>query len=385
MPANRLLIDGKEIPHGSTYTQAGDTLGVYRSKRLGFQLETTRSWAGRIEWNGRTLYYLGPRSRRTLRFNETIPDPYYYPGHGTEDFRDGGLHGMDMCGVKGRAHDWDLVMARCPVFGLIDPANGKPRRLASIAQPQGGYSLERVGPTSILPEYGKTDETAFDGMHWLRAACWAFLLTSDDFLQRDRIAIARDMGLKWGPGLANLIVEEEPGGEGSPRVGREFAFVLRAAIEAGDVALRDRLLMIAAHVQDPYGNLQVNSGGNPAPPPGRWFSDGEAHYQTVSLTLAGSKRMATKLANVSARKRIGKYIEVGTGRGDQAPTDGTAWAAMACGVFGRDETRAASGKWKVGPNHSGAMSGPFTSPATLKAKLAEWNQPGKTDWVEKYL
>lgn len=383
MTANELRIDGKPIPAGSTYTQVGDTLGVYRSRRLGFQLETTGKWDGRIEWNGGVLTHLGPRSRRTLRFDQAIPTPYYIPGHGTEDFRDGGLHGMDMCSVGGSPHDWDNVLARCPVFGIIDIKTGKPRRLASVALPQAGYSLERIGPTSILPEYGPTDEIPYNGQHDLRRQRWTAPL--DEFGKRDQIAVARDMALVWNVAMQRLILSE-PGGQGSPRVGREFAFVMRAFLDAGDTASVARMVRIATHVQDPYGNLQVNSGGNPAPPPGRWFSDAEAHYQTVSLALAGEKRMARKLGDVCvANGRRGKYIEVGTGRGDQAPTDGTSWAAMACGIYSKDEVRAISGKWKVGPDYNGAMSGPFTDPAALKAKLAWWNSRGKTRWVEAML
>lgn len=383
MATNTLVVNGTTVPPGSGWLQLDPTLGTHRSRRLGFQLETTGAWEGELWWNGTRISRLGPRSRRTLRFGEAYPDPYYIPGHGYGDFSDGGLHGMDLCGVGGSPHDWDRVHARCPVFGLIDIKTGKPRRLASIALPQAGYSLERIGQTSVLPEYGQTDEIPYNGQHDLRRQRWA--PPDDEFGWRDMIAVARDMALVWNVKMLRLILSE-PEGEGSPRVGREWAFVLRAFLEAGDGASSDRMVRIAQHVQDPYGNLQVNSGGNPAPPPGRWFSDAEAHYQIVSLTLAGEKRMAAKLAEVCVKPgRIGKYIEVGTGRGDQAPTDLTAWAPMGCGIYGRDVVRAISGKWAIGPDWNGKVWPPITDPMSLAAKLRWLNQPGKTSWVEKYL
>lgn len=383
MTANTLVVDGRAVPPGNTWVQLGPTLGAHRSKRLGFQLETTQAWEGELEWNGYRISRLGSRSRRTLRFGEAYPEPYYIPGHGYGDFSDGGLHGMDLCGIQGRPHDWDRVHARCPVFGLIDIVTGKPRRLASVALPQAGYSLERIGETSVLPEYGAPDETAYNGQHDVRRSRWA--APRDEFGVRDQIAVARDLALAWGLQRQRLILGE-PGGQGSPRVGREWAFVTMAFEDAGDTASVARMVKIAQHVQDPYGNLQVNSGGNPAPPPGRWFSDAEAHYQTVALAAVGEKRMAAKLADVAVRPgRIGKYIEVGTGRGDQAPTDLTSWGAMACGVYDKATVRAISGLWAVGPDWNGAVTGPVADPAVLAAKLHALGQPGKTLWAEAYL
>ena len=43
---NVLTVDGRTVDPGSTYIQLGDTLGCYRNKRLGFQLETTGEWRG---------------------------------------------------------------------------------------------------------------------------------------------------------------------------------------------------------------------------------------------------------------------------------------------------------------------------------------------------
>lgn len=380
---NELRIDGKPIPAGSTYLQAGDTLGVYRSRRLGFQLETTGNWTGLIEWNGGAIPHLGPRSRRTLRFDQAIPTPYYIPGHGTEDFRDGGLHGMDMAGVGGSPHDWDNVHARCPVFGLIDIKTGKPRRLASVALPQAGYSLERIGQTSVLPEYGPTDEIPYNGQHDLRRQRWAAPL--DEFGIRDQIAVARDMALVWNLQMQRLILSE-PGGQGSPRTGREFAFVMRAFLDAGDAASVARMVRIAQHVATPDGFLHRASGGNPAPPPGAWASDAESHYQTVSLFLANEKRMAAKIADACVRPgRLGKYIEHGTGRGAQAPTDLTAWGPMGCGVYDSATVRAISALWAIGPDWNGKVWPPVTDPAACKAKLHWLNQPGKTKWAEAML
>lgn len=390
MAENVLRVDGKVIERKPGYVQLGDTLGAYRNTRLGFQLETTGAWDGRLTWNGGTLERLGPRSRRTLRFDEGNPTPYYMPGHETSDWFDGGLQGMDMCGIAGRYADYDRVTARTPIFGLIDIVTGKPRALASIALPEiGVYSLERVGPTSILPELGQPDEVPYNGQHDLRRRRWSILLTDDEFTKRDKESIARDMALAWSRALADVIFKE-PKGQGSPRVGREWAFVAMAAVDAGNTTLMERMAKIAAHVQGPYGNLQVNSGGNPAPPPGKWFSDAEAHYQTVALMALGMKRQAAKLADVSvANGRKGKYLEVGTGRGsplsDGGPTDGTSWAAMACGVYGRDKVREVSGLWKVGPDYNGALHGPYTDPVALAAKIDWWNNPGKSAWVRKYL
>lgn len=386
MKPNTLFFNGREVPCKPGWLQLDDTIGVHRNTRLGFQIETTGAWKGDLTWNGMYLHSLGPRSRRTLRYGEAIPDPYYYPGHGMEDFRDGGLHGMDLAGVACRPHDWDRLTARSPVFGLIDPKTGKARPLSEIAMPDiGVYSLERVGPTSILPEYGKTVETPMNGQHWLRASCWGALLTEDEFLRRDRQAIVRDMALAWDRKKAARMLKE-PASQGSPEVGREWAFVAIAACDAQDKPMMERMKSIALHVQTPYGNLQINSGGNPAPPPGRWFSDAEAHYQVVALHRLGLKREAAKLASVCvANGRVGKYIEVNTGRGSGAPTDLTAWGAMGCGVYDAATVRTISGKWKVGPNHSGQVTGPYADPALVSVKLKGLNAPGKTRTVAAIL
>lgn len=385
-PPNKLLIDGHEIPSKPGYVQVGDTLGCYRNTRLGFQLETTRAWDGLIEWNGMHLDHIGPRERVTLRFGEPIPTPYEYPGHQGSDWFDGGLYGMDLCGVAARPHDWDRIHARCPVFGLIDIETGKPRRPASIAMPAiGVYSLERAGPTSVLPEYGPVEEKCFNGQHDLRRSCWGAKLKPDEFIQRDRLAVTRDMGLAWNAKKAQAILSG-PKGTGSYDVGREFAFVLIAAVDAGDQPLIDRLCRIAEHVQTAWGNLQIASGGNPAPPDDiNWYSDAEAHYQTVALKRAGLDRHARKLADVSVKfGRRGKYLKIGTGEGspwsDGGPTDGTAWAAMACGVYTRAEVTAISQKWKIGPDWNGAMHGPYADLAACRARHEWWGQPGKSAW-----
>jgi hypothetical protein len=385
-PPNKLLIDGKEIPCKPGYVQLGDTLGAYRNTRLGFQLETTRAFEGRIEWNGSVLTHLGPRSRRTLRFGEAIPTPYYIPGHESSDWFDGGLQGMDLCGTAGRAHDWDRMHARTPVFGLIDIATGKPRRPASIAMPAiGVYSLERAGPTSILPEYGETDEKANNGQHDKRRGRWGDLIARDEFVERDMLAVTRDLGLAWNGKRAAAILQG-PKACGSYDAGREFAFVLIAAVAAGDTPLVDRLCKIALHVQTAWGNLQISADGNPAPPDNvNWYSDAEAHYQVVALKKAGLDRQARKLADVSVKiGRKGKYLRIGTGEGsplsDGGPTDGTAWGAAACGVYNRSELIQVSTKWKIGPDWNGALHGPYADLAACRARHIYVNQPGKSRW-----
>lgn len=385
MPPNTLVVDGKTIPNKPGWIQLGATLGAHRNTRLGFQLETTGVWEGTLTWNGTGITSLGPRSRRTLRYGEGIPQPYEIPGHQGSDWFDGGLTGMDLCGMESRPHDWDRVHARCPVFGLIDITTGKPRRPASIEMPQGGYSLERRGPTSILPELGETWDTPYNGQHDLRRSRWT--QPRDEFGLRDARAVAFDMGLVWSAKAVKQRMAERPKGTGSYWLGREFAFVLIAAVDAGDQPLRDRLCAFAEHAQTSWGNLQISSGGNPAPPDNlNWYSDAEAHYQTVALKHAGLDRAAAKLGNVSvANGRKGKYLKIGTGEGHDAPTDGTAWGAMACEIYPRDEVCRISGLWKVGPDYNGAMSGPYPDTSALKAKLAWWNQRPKTRWVEACL
>lgn len=376
---NQLKVGGRVVEPKIGWHQLDDECGARFHSRIGWRVEGRTDKA--IEWNSSHVDSLGPRSIRTLRFDEAIPTPYYMPGHETSDWFDGGLHGMDLCGITSTAREWDRVMARMPV-SLTDYTDGTLPPLAGIERPTiGVYSLERSGDTSVLPGFGAPWEKAFNGQHLLRAWRWCANLPRDEFIAADIKAIARDCALALDRAWLQTILKE-PGGQGSPRIGREAAFCLMFAVGAGDVELRDRICKAMKHTQSDYGNFQLNSGGNPAPPPGAWFSDAEADYLTVAARMAGMNREAKKQADVAIGcGPRGKYIEVGTGRGDQAPTHGTSWGGMGCGVYSTLEVQRIAKLFDVGPYPDGSMRPRSTSLTTVKKNLLDWNQPGKSAWV----
>jgi len=373
---NQLLVNGKEAARKAGWNRLSDTVGARFDPRLGWRVESPLGTTDVLEWNGDRCESLGPRSIRTLRYDESIPDPYYIPGHGTEDFRDGGLHGIDPCGVDDHVRMHDRVMARMPV-SLVNLDTGNPQTLAQIETHGYGYTLDGLGDTTVLPKYGKPREIRYDGMHDVRRRRFTMRHMADPFVMLDVKAVAHDMALAWDRKRADVIFKE-PKGQGSPRIGREAAWVAIVAVDAGYVALADRMRKIFAHVQTPEGAIQVNSGGNPAPPPGKWMSDMEGHFLVQAMRALGMNREAKRLADLCCLRPIGKYIEHGTQRGDQSPTHGTAWAAMACGVYSRAQFREIATKWKVGPWPNGSMTGPFADPARVLQELVAWNQIGKT-------
>jgi hypothetical protein len=391
---NELRVDGKTVAPKVGWTQLGPKFGTTFHSRLGHRLEGETD--DLVQWNGDTEPGMGPRSILTLRFNAGIPQPFYFADREASDFQDGGLSGVDLCGSDGDVALHDAIMARCPV-SLVDVKAGKNRALATIATNPGGYNLTRSAgdpswdptPGSMLPEYGRPRRMTYDGQHLSRAIRVAlrFYLEGrvDTFMAMDLAALCHDAALAWNRTKAQSILDE-PGGKGSEQTGREYADVLILAAITGNKALLGLLKEIAKHVVDSRGFLHsAPMIGNPPPKSqGEWASDRECHETVVGMRLAGWNREALKLAeSCVGLGRVGKYILKSDPRvGDQAPTDGTAWAAAASGVFPKSRVRTIASKIKVGPWPNGSMSNLSANPLPL---LIAWGQRGKTRTMEAAL